>query len=120
MRLYVDQMMRQEVTEALLEHGHDAIRAADVGEQRADDAVILETACRQNRVLITLDEHFGDWVVLPLRQHPGVIRLKVHPPSPAAVTRVLLPFLMRHSQHEFANMLVILSQKRVRWIRTSQ
>ena len=72
MRLYVDLMMRQEVTQALLEYGHDAIR------------------------------------------------LKVHPPSPAAVTHVLLPFLMRHSQHEFLNMLVILSPKRVRWIRTGQ
>jgi hypothetical protein len=23
--------------------------------------------------------HFGDWIVLPLSRHPGVIRLKVDP-----------------------------------------
>jgi len=118
-RLYVDQMMRQEVTLCLRQHGHDVIRAGEIGEDRADDASILATVCRQDRVLITLDEHFGDWVVLPLSRHPGVIRLKVHPPTPAAVEQVLIPFLQRHRQEDFANMLVILSPRRGRWIRTS-
>ncbi len=34
---------------------------------------------RENRILLTLDEHFGDWVILPLKKHPGVIRIKVNP-----------------------------------------
>ena len=39
----------------------------------------LAEAIAENRILVTLDEHFGDWVILPLSKHPGVIRLKINP-----------------------------------------
>jgi predicted nuclease of predicted toxin-antitoxin system len=112
-------MVRREVAQYLREHGHDVVRAEEIGEDRAPDDVLLATARREQRILVTLDGHFGDWVVLPLSRHPGVIRLKVHPPTPSAIERVLTPFLAAHDQGEFADMLVILSPKRVRWIRTA-
>ena len=40
----------------------------------------MERVIAEGRTLITLDEHFGDWAVLPLNKHPGVIRVKIHPP----------------------------------------
>ena len=39
---------------------------------------LLNKAIAENRILVTLDENFGDWVVLPLSEHPGVIRLKIN------------------------------------------
>ena len=65
-RLYLDQMLRHEVAQALKDEGHDVLRATEVGQARADDHQILQKAISENRVLITLDEHFGDWVILPL------------------------------------------------------
>ncbi len=118
MRLFIDQMIRQEVAFALRGMGHDVVRAADVGLERADDGFILASACRQNRVLLTLDGHFGNWAVLPLNQHAGVIRLKVHPPTASAIQKVIIPFLERYQQTQFVNMLVILSTRRARWIKT--
>lgn len=81
MRFYLDQMFRAELAQLLRGVGHDVVRASEIGQARADDALILERAGREERILITLDEHFGDWVVLPLSEHFGVIRIKVHPPS---------------------------------------
>ena len=66
-RLYLDQMLRHEVAQALRDEGHDVLRATEVGQARADDHQILQKAISENRVLVTLDEHFGDWVILPLR-----------------------------------------------------
>ena len=60
-RLYLDQMLRHEVAQALRDEGHDVLRATEVGQARADDNQILQKAISENRVLITLDEHFGDW-----------------------------------------------------------
>jgi predicted nuclease of predicted toxin-antitoxin system len=77
LKIYLDQMLREDVAEALRDEGHDVIRASEVGQARADDQQILNTAISEGRILVTLDEHFGDWVILPLRRHPGVIRLKV-------------------------------------------
>jgi len=66
LRLYLDQMFRLDVAQALLGVGNDVIRASEVGQARADDHEILQKAITENRILITIDEHFGDWVILPL------------------------------------------------------
>lgn len=118
-RLYLDQMFRVEVAQALRKEGYDVIRASETGQARADDQQVLQRAISENRILITLDEHFGDWVVLPLSRHPGVIRLKVHPTTSKNVLRILNPFLKLHVQEQFKNHLVILSEKRAKWIRTA-
>jgi len=112
-------MFSLEVSQALSEAGYNVIRASETGLDRADDEEILEKAISENRVLITLDEHFGDWVVLPLSMHPGVIRLKVHPTTSENVLKILIPFLSRHVQEQFKNYLVIVSEKRAKWVRTA-
>ena len=60
LRLYLDQMFGLDVAAALRREGHDVLRAAETGLSRADDALILEKAIREERILVTLDEHFGD------------------------------------------------------------
>jgi predicted nuclease of predicted toxin-antitoxin system len=117
-KLYLDQMFRVDVAQALSDEGYDVLRAAEIQQSRADDQQILEKAINENRILITLDEHFGDWVILPLSRHPGVIRIKVHPTTSERVLSLLLPFLRMHTQEQFMNYLVILSEKRAKWIRT--
>lgn len=119
MRLYLDQMLHADVTGALRGAGHDVVRAAEVGQARADDEQILAWAGQEKRVLVTLDKHFGDWAVLPLGRHGGVIRVKVHPALPGNILAVLLPFLDRHQQEDFQNRLVIVSRNSERWIDTT-
>jgi len=68
---------------------------------------------------VTLDEHFGDWVVLPLERHPGVIRLKVNPTTTRNVLELVLPFLQSNSTEKFKDHLVIVSAKRIKWIHTA-
>lgn len=118
-KLYLDQMLRLDVAHALRREGHDVIRASEIGQDRADDQQVLQYAVTENRILVTLDRHFGDWVILPLRDHPGVIRLKVHPATSSAVLHVLLPFLRVHAPEQLQNYLVIVSSKRSKWIRTA-
>jgi predicted nuclease of predicted toxin-antitoxin system len=81
----------------LYDEGHDVMRAPEVGQARADDYEILQKAIAENRILVSLDEHFGDWVILPLSKHPGVIRLKVNPTTSRNIINLLLPFLRLHS-----------------------
>lgn len=118
LKLYLDQMFRIDVAQALAREGYDVLRASEVGQARVDDQEILEKAIAENRILTTLDEHFGDWVVLPLNKHPGVIRLKVNPTTSGNVLSLLLPFLRSQPPSQFKNHLVIISPKRVKWILT--
>ena len=119
LNLYLDQMLRLDVTQALRNEGHDVMRTSEVGQARADDNEILEKAIVENRILVTLDEHFGDWVILPLSKHPGVIRLKIDPTTSSNAINLLTPFLSLHSSAQFKNRLVILSSKRAKWVLTA-
>jgi hypothetical protein len=59
-------MLRAELAALLREAGHDVVRAEETGQARADDALILQRAVHEDRTLVTIDHHFGDWGVLPL------------------------------------------------------
>jgi predicted nuclease of predicted toxin-antitoxin system len=117
-RLFLDQMFKVDVAQELREEGYDVLRTAEILQSRHDDQQILQKAITENRLLITLDEHFGDWVILPLSRHPGVIRIKVHPTTSERALSLLLPFLRMHTQEQFKDHLVILSEKRAKWIHT--
>jgi predicted nuclease of predicted toxin-antitoxin system len=112
-------MLRADLADLLGAAGHDVVRASEVGQARADDSMILERAVVEKRTLITLDQHFGDWAVLPLSRHFGVIRVKVHPTSTKSIAAILLPFLAKQVQTSFSDRLIILSNSRVRWIQTA-
>lgn len=118
-RLYLDQMFPLAVGKVLREQGYDVLRASDIGQARANDQQILGKAIAEDRILVTLDEHFGDWVILPLSKHHGVIRIKIHPTTSENILRILMPFLRDHNQEQFKDNLVILSEKRAKWIRTA-
>ncbi len=119
MRLYLDQMLRVDLAELIRSAGHDVLRAAEANQSTADDAEILKQAIDDGRTLVTLDEHFGNWAVLPLDKHPGVIRLKIHPTTTANAAKLLLPFLEAHRQEELQDHLVIVSPIGERWIGTA-
>jgi predicted nuclease of predicted toxin-antitoxin system len=119
LKLYLDQMFKIDVADALRSEGNDVIRASDVGQSRAEDNEILAKAISEDRILITLDEHFGDWTVLPLSKHPGVIRLKINPTTSRKAIDLLLPFLFSNSEEQFRNRLIILAENRVKWVATS-
>jgi predicted nuclease of predicted toxin-antitoxin system len=119
MRLFLDQMIDRCVADILRKTGYDVECAAQVGMAQADDLTILEYCMKQDRVLITLDEHFGDWTVAKLTSHSGVIRLKVHPTGSRNIEKTLIPFLGRYAEHDFRNLLVIVKPTGTRWIHTA-
>jgi predicted nuclease of predicted toxin-antitoxin system len=59
---------------ALAALGHDVIWAGDWPEDPGDDA-ILAMANAEGRVLVTLDNDFGELAVIQGRPHRGIIRL---------------------------------------------
>jgi len=120
LRLYLDQMIQKHVAQVLSRDGYDVVRASEAGQARADDRAILEKAVLERRSLVTLDDHFGDWAVLPLDKHAGVIRLKVNPTTSKNILNLLVPFLQNTTSEEMGNHLVILSANKEKWILTSR
>ncbi len=119
MLLFTDQMIDMDVIVALRAAGYDVESATEKGMARADDLEILEYCKSNQRTLITLDEHFGDWTVAKLKDHAGVIRLKVHPTSSSMIKDALFPFLEQNTNRDFSNILAIVKKSGIRWIRTA-
>ena len=119
MRLFTDQMIDKDVIEALRTAGYNVECTSEKGMARSDDLEILEYCTKDQRILITLDEHFGDWTVAKLAKHAGVIRLKVHPTSSSTIMEALLPFLEQNTNREFRNVLAIVKKSGIRWIQTA-
>ena len=120
MKILLDQMFGVDIRQFLQTAGFDVLSVSQLGMARADDAEILQTAIKEKRILITLDEHFGDWGVLPLKQHYGVIRIKVKPAISSNIVRVLGGFLNKFKDRNYDNLLVIASERGVRWISTCE
>jgi len=117
-RLYLDQMIQRFVRDELVRIGHDVLRASDCGQSRCDDRLILEKAKSEKRVLVTLDDHFGDWAVLPLYRHSGVLRIKTKPTISENILNILSPFLSRNAPEAVVAHLIILSFYKEKWIFT--
>jgi predicted nuclease of predicted toxin-antitoxin system len=49
-RLYLDQMFRLDVAQALQKEGYNVVRASETGLARADDHQILQKAISGNRI----------------------------------------------------------------------
>jgi len=118
MQLFLDQMIDSRVADDLREKGYDVLCTSEVGMAQADDLKILEYCIQTTRILVTLDDHFGDWTVAKLTEHPGVIRLKVNPTTSSNIRTALIPFLQNNAGRNFSNILAIVKPDGVRWIRT--
>ncbi len=116
----LDQMLDADVAAAIRQAGFDVTRVSALGMARAQDDEILAEAISKKMVLITLDGHFGDWSVLPLTTHPGVIRVKANPATTCNILTVLLPFLQRFGSQDFSDTLVIISGRGIRRIHTGR
>ena len=119
LRLLLDQMIDADIATDLRAAGHDVCCVADIDLATADDAEILQAAIRDDRILVTLDRHFGDWAVLPLKHHPGVIRIKASPTTTESIQSVLHPFLGTHGEEDFADSLVIVGRSGLRRVHTT-
>ena len=76
MKFLIDNALSPDVAALLTAAGHDAVHVRSLALHTATDEVILETATKQARVLVSADTDFG--AMLTMRQHvqPSVILLR--------------------------------------------
>ena len=85
MRLLLDENLSPQQAVILREQGHDAVAVVDVGLSGQPNEKNRAYAIEENRVLLTLDVDFANMLRFPTAATPGVIRLKIHPPTEASV-----------------------------------
>src|ERR1035438_5012356 len=67
------------------DQGHDAIAVTEADLSGEPDSKVRAFAIESGRVLLTLDADFANILRFPPAGTPGVIRLKIHPPTEEAI-----------------------------------
>jgi predicted nuclease of predicted toxin-antitoxin system len=111
MRFLIDRCAGKLLADTLRAAGHDVVESRDLGPDPGD-AVLLEWAADQKRVLITIDSDFGQLVFLDRLPHSGLVRL----PDVPAIQRVSLmsDLLTRFSDELERGLVITVRSGRVR------
>lgn len=91
MRFLVDDNLSPLLAAGLRTAGHDAVHVREHGLARAADALILEQARRENRVVLSADTDFGTLLAASRSTAPSVILIRRSSDRSAAR---LLPLLL--------------------------
>jgi predicted nuclease of predicted toxin-antitoxin system len=75
-RFLVDECAGPALANWLREQGHDAASIYDDSPGIGDEQV-LDRAVREDRILISVDKDFGEYVFRDLKQHRGVLLLRL-------------------------------------------
>lgn len=73
MNFLIDNALSPLFADGLRAAGHDAVHVRELKLHAADDAVVLETARVQERVLLTADADFGELLAISGHGRPSVV-----------------------------------------------
>jgi predicted nuclease of predicted toxin-antitoxin system len=75
-RLLLDQGIARSTASILTGAGWDVLHVADIGMERSTDAVILDYARTQQRIICTLDADFHALLAVSGQDSPSVVRIR--------------------------------------------
>ena len=76
MRFLIDENLSPRLGELLHDEGHDVVHVRGLGLTSSPDAMIIEVARAQNRVLISADTDFGTILALTRASSPSFLLLR--------------------------------------------
>ena len=114
MRFLADMGVSVSVAAALRARGHDVAHASERGLARAPDDVLLATARREQRIVLTFDLDFGDPLAASGAELPSGVIFRLRDQTPALATPRLLRLLEERSADLAGGALVVVERARYR------
>jgi predicted nuclease of predicted toxin-antitoxin system len=98
MKFLLDMGISQRATVFLRQIGHDAVHLRDEGLQTLKDAEIIQKALAENRLLLTHDLGFGEWMAASGDRLPSVVTFRLRNMRFESVRRRLERVLADHQE----------------------
>lgn len=112
MRFIVDSCVSARACDALRQRGHHVEWVPDVYDGDPGDEAIIDRALDSDRVLVTGDKDFGEWIFLRGKSQPPLIRLAAM--SPANQVEVLLHVVEKYEEPLRSGALITATTEKVR------
>lgn len=78
------------------------------------DEKIIKLCIKENRILLTFDNDFSNIFRFPIGSNPGIILIKIKPPTIENSTPAIISFLKRNKPEIFSKALTIITKTKIR------
>ena len=103
MKFLIDRCAGRRLADWLREQGHDVVESRERGPDPGDQ-LLLELAAAEQRILVTLDQDFGQIVFTQQAPHSGLVRL---PDVPASTRISLMRTLLENHAREIESRAIV-------------
>jgi predicted nuclease of predicted toxin-antitoxin system len=114
MKFLIDKNVAGSVVQLLRNREHDVKVVQQAGLASADDDVLIQLALDEGRIITTHDKDFGAILRYPLKQHGGVILLRLRRPTPKNAAQALERVLTTISAEQLMGRVVVVEDARIR------
>jgi predicted nuclease of predicted toxin-antitoxin system len=113
-RFLIDMPLSPALAAWLVERGHDAVHAANLGLARETDAAVMARAKQERRTVITADLDYPRLLTLARATEPSVILFREGDWSDAAVITRMGEVLAAMTEADVASSILVVDHFRVR------
>ena len=114
MKFLVDMPLSPSLTHWLVQQGHDAVHASQVGLSCAPDAKVLEYARDEQRVVITADLDYPRLLALAQEEGPGLILFRGGNYSEQEVVEGFRQVFKTVKSEELPTSIIVIEKERIR------
>ena len=114
MKFLFDENLSPLHAEYLRDQSYDALAVVEVNLGGAEDARVRAFAIQERRILVTLDADFGNILRFPVENTPGVIWLRLHPPTESKIREAVGRCLAIVKSEDFSGRLVVVDEDKIR------
>ena len=102
MKFLIDEDVPVTLLKTLVKAGHDAVRVTP----SSSDPTIAETARREGRILVTLDNDFTNKSLYPPERFT-IVHIQLHPPYESDVVRAFMALLEARTPEWFTGLILL-------------
>ncbi|NSW84561.1 MAG: DUF5615 family PIN-like protein [Syntrophothermus sp.] len=114
MKFLIDMPLSPGLARWLINHGYNAVHALEIGLDRVSDAVILERARKERRVVVTADLDYPQLLASSHAAGPGLILFRGGNYSEAEALYYLRKVLAAISPGVLCKSIVVIEKNRIR------
>ena len=103
MKFLIDCCVGRLLADWLRRQGHDVVESSELGPDPGD-RVLLESAAKDARILVTIDTDFGELIFLENLPHAGLVRL---PDVPSRERQLVMQDLLTRYKSDLEDAAVI-------------
>jgi predicted nuclease of predicted toxin-antitoxin system len=109
MKIFVNENLFEPIIEFLRSLGHDVLSIRDAGLSGISDDEVYQLACKEKRVIITMDKDFSRTFLFPPRKCGGIIVVKIYKRTVDETLEIFKKFYSFIKEEDVVENLVIIT-----------